>query len=185
MRKNRGFTLIELVVVIIVLGILAVTASAKFVDLADEANEAVAKGTRGAFGEVIERAHLFWQLKGIDGEIANLPDLLDGSVNFNNAGYPIEARDLSKENNDILDPVNANRCGRIWNAFLDHNPELDRSGAGDKYSSGKTRYYYSVIDGTFKVEEPANGICVYTLMDNNNIQIRYNTNNGEVTLAGV
>ncbi|BDM62796.1 pilin [Shewanella sp. NFH-SH190041] len=180
MPQARGFTLIELVVVIIVLAILAVTATAKFVDLADEANEAVAKGTTGALAEVIERAHLFWQLKGIDGQIADLPDLLDGTVNFNNAGYPIEAADLSgSQTNTILDPVNANRCARVWNAFLDHNPELDSSGVGDK------QYYYNINDGVFRVEEPVSGTCIYTLMDDNDIQIRYNTNNGEVTLTGV
>lgn len=186
MLKNRGFTLIELVVVMILLAILAVTATSRFVDLSDEANEAVAKSTSGALAEVVEQAHMFWQLSGVSGEIANLPGLLDGSVNFNNAGYPTEANDNSGATLGVVwQNVNENLCGRIWNALLDHSPELDRSGAGEKLSDGNTRYYFSVPEGTFKVVEPVANVCIYSLVDNDNIEIRYNTNNGEVSLTGV
>ncbi|MDW3189737.1 type II secretion system protein, partial [Vibrio sp. Vb0932] len=40
MKKQTGFTLIELVVVIVILGILAVTAAPRFLNLQNDAREA-------------------------------------------------------------------------------------------------------------------------------------------------
>ncbi|WP_217533198.1 type II secretion system protein [Vibrio metschnikovii] len=48
MKKQGGFTLIELVVVIVILGILAVTAAPRFINLQDDARNATLKGLQGA-----------------------------------------------------------------------------------------------------------------------------------------
>lgn len=48
MKRQQGFTLIELVVVIIILGILAVTAAPKFINLQGDARASTLQGLKGA-----------------------------------------------------------------------------------------------------------------------------------------
>jgi MSHA pilin protein MshA len=48
MKRQNGFTLIELVVVIVILGILAVTAAPRFLNLQGDAREASLQGLKGA-----------------------------------------------------------------------------------------------------------------------------------------
>jgi len=65
MKKQAGFTLIELVIVIIILGILAVTAAPKFLNLQDDAKKAAASGVLAA---VQSSAQLVYSRAVLDGK---------------------------------------------------------------------------------------------------------------------
>ncbi|MFT4579253.1 MAG: MSHA pilin protein MshA [Nitrospinales bacterium] len=57
LKNEKGFTLIELVMVIVILGILAATAIPKFIDLSSSAETAVADGVTGALAANITMLH--------------------------------------------------------------------------------------------------------------------------------
>lgn len=57
MKKQKGFTLIELIIVIIILGILAVTAAPKFLDIQNDAQESAMEGILGALNSASQIAH--------------------------------------------------------------------------------------------------------------------------------
>lgn len=67
MKRNAGFTLIELVIVIIVLGILAATAVPKFINLQDDARASAVKGVEGA---IHSAANIVYARAAIDGDEA-------------------------------------------------------------------------------------------------------------------
>lgn len=57
MKKQAGFTLIELVMVIVILGILAAVALPKFVNLSGDARKATLAGADGAMRSAANMAH--------------------------------------------------------------------------------------------------------------------------------
>ena len=87
-KKQKGFTIIELVVVILLLGILAATALPRFLDVTDEAHASVVEGVRGglATGSALFRAT--WVATG-QSTTAAVADYGLGTLFANSNGYPI------------------------------------------------------------------------------------------------
>lgn len=90
MKRNAGFTLIELVVVIVILGILAITAAPKFLNMQGDAREATLNGVKAA----IQSASAMVHAKAV---IAGQETASSGQVTINNQpittvfGYPSAA----------------------------------------------------------------------------------------------
>lgn len=89
MKRQGGFTLIELVVVIVILGILAVTAAPRFLNLQDDARSAAAKALKGA---IAGAAGIVYGKSAINGT-ENAPSsslTVDGTPIATTFGYPAQ-----------------------------------------------------------------------------------------------
>jgi len=87
--NQKGFTIVELVVVIIILGILAATALPRFIDVQDDAQLAVAEGVRGALMSAIGLAKAKYIAGGKISPIDMDEDGTDDLV-LNSSGYPTD-----------------------------------------------------------------------------------------------
>ena len=71
-RDERGFTLVELIVIIIILGILSVVAIPKYLDLRAEAEKGVATGVTGALRGSIAILHAKYLIGGSTYDISRV-----------------------------------------------------------------------------------------------------------------
>lgn len=71
MKRQSGFTLIELVVVIVILGILAATAAPKFMNLQGDARISALNGLKGAVKSAVSMTYSKAILKGIEKEASD------------------------------------------------------------------------------------------------------------------
>ncbi|MBQ4810904.1 hypothetical protein J8M20_06130 [Pseudoalteromonas luteoviolacea] len=130
----------------------------------------------------VNQANQYWLGDGQTGKVANLAGFKDNSVNFNDAGFPVEAKDKLNKHNKFTKHPNANRCARMWNNFLDHQYTLNRNGKGRKKSDGSTKWYFSTVDGGYKVIRARKGVCEYGYASGEAGKILYDTKTGIVTV---
>ncbi|MDO6566695.1 prepilin-type N-terminal cleavage/methylation domain-containing protein [Alteromonas sp. 1_MG-2023] len=119
---QKGFTLIELIIVIVLLGILAVTAAPKFLNLQDDARDSVLQGMAGS----LESASSVIYGKSLINDVAGTSDGSE-SVNVGNSttvsvvyGYPDAA--TTANFTSILDSDIGNTGGDYQTAVVTGTP---------------------------------------------------------------
>jgi len=133
MKKQAGFTLIELVIVVVIMGFLAVTAIPKFLDLTDQAKQANIEGMAGGFATAISLARAQWEAEGRPQNTSNL----------NTVNYDGSSLILTTENNtsgirpgyvtgltdgaDLSNAFDAANCIEVWQNILQQPPRVTSS----------------------------------------------------------
>jgi len=111
-RNQKGFTIIELVVVILLLGILAATALPRFIDVTDQAHDAVFEATVGGFTTGVSMYRAQYYANGQPTSVT-----LDGqALSFNSYGYPT----VLGENDAAFSTAAASAaaCSTVFNSVL-------------------------------------------------------------------
>jgi MSHA pilin protein MshA len=94
---QKGFTLIELVVVIVILGILAATALPKFIDLSSDARKSVIKGVAGSMASANALIYAKAQAAGTPGTTATPVNVTVGGATVSVAnGFAANGTELAK-----------------------------------------------------------------------------------------
>ncbi|WP_390232804.1 prepilin-type N-terminal cleavage/methylation domain-containing protein [Vibrio sp. F74] len=174
MKKQTGFSLVELVIVIVVVGLLAVAALPKFLDITDEAKKASIEGVAGGFATAVLSARAQWEAESRP-QVNNVNVVDYDGVDFiltdssNNSGfrdgYPLAVS--STANSGATGATNA-ICLELMENLLQNPPtvvENDTSDADARYSAAATN----------------SGTCTYTQLEGStNHNFEYDITTGRV-----
>ena len=126
MRKQSGFTLIEMVIVVVIIGILAVTAIPKFLDLTEQAEQANIEGMAGGFATAISLARAQWEAEARPRDAAN-----NNFVNYDGTNLSLTSEDAANGVRPgyalgltTIASINNVNCAEVWTNILQQPPTI-------------------------------------------------------------
>lgn len=156
-HTQRGFTLLELVVVIVIVGLLATVALPRLMNATGDAQAASVNGTAGALAAGVAMVRAQWELNRASrrGGENNVAGFGEGDVDVNELGWPVAT----------ASGPGAQGCAELWRGvLLGSAPRVAVSGTA-----------------TYLVEFAA-PLCRYRYQRDTR-SIEYDTRTGAVTVA--
>ncbi|RVU29673.1 type II secretion system protein [Neptunomonas marina] len=169
MKRQSGFTIIELVVVIALLGILSAVALPRFIDVTQDARRAAVSGAAGGLGAGVA---LVRAQSVVDNVAAGNTVAIDGlNIIANGRGYPVGTNGTAITDGSGDQTLNAADCVAIWGAVLQGSaPTVAASGTATDY-----------------VASASGSVCTYAYQVGRSAtetrDITYDSNNGDVSIA--
>ncbi len=121
---ERGFTLIELIVVVLLLGILSAVAYGRYTNLRDDAYRTAVDTVIGQFRTAVSMSASLCMLRGWAGQ-DNIRGLGSGNVDFNANCYPSDTANSNAVGS------NAARCMRIYQGIMTSSYTISNTVASD------------------------------------------------------
>jgi MSHA pilin protein MshB len=155
MKKQTGFTLIELVIVVIILGLLGAAAIPRFINATDDARDASVEGVAGGFASAVGIVRAEWELNGRQpaSVVLDLDDDSVGDVYVGDRGYPTAASAAT-----AYTAMTATTCKGVFDAVLTSPPSS--VAGGDNFTD--ERYVVTLQAGATATDADQ---CVYTLIE--------------------
>lgn len=165
MKKQQGFTLIELVIVVIILGLLGAAAVPRFLDATDDARDSSVEGVAGGFASAVGLVRAEWELAGRPSGNNNIS--YDGiSMDVSDTGYPVS---LAGNESTAAD-TDAADCEQVFASIMQSAPTTAKE--AETYNGER-----------YLVDKNTTGLCQYVLAQDLNVgdTIGDPINNGSTT----
>ena len=170
MKRQSGFTIIEIIIVIIILGLLAATALPKMLNITDKAEDAAIDGVAGGFASAVGLVRAQWEVDGrpkgnggaanttivtLDGEKIGI-NVTEDTANGIVPGYPTGK---DQTNTNVTNgTITAQTCADVLDLILKNAPtaavRVDAT-TPDIATVLKSPLYVKEGTGTF------NNVCFY------------------------